>query len=444
MAQLSCPTPRQIVNFPSDRLYTFGALVEELFLVERHKRDGSWRLCDCVPSKHLPGIAALSSEGAGFAEEKGERVFMECLMNQARLFKAGIDGRKIRTDEQWEQIRNWARRARHRIEAKDWSGKESIEDQLDYSQNDLTDMVESLNGLKLSSLPELEERNTREAVNYLCKKYGVPPPKRISFTDSCNPLYPNAAHIQRDERTEDGLVPHPELDELVFCKGATSIYAVAHEVKHYIEHHRGVTVADEGEANEFALAETRNPLYTPQGVEVQTRNNLYTEPDARKGYIHTTLNHTRTNDMAIDKKKGITVVVGLSTAKLVNKYLAPQLDTWLGTMASIGKVAGGAALLYYGLKDGKDSMIKDLAAFAGAELVLTEVFKYLPGGTIVASAPVYASAYSGAPIAVPMAPGGAVITSASQYSRMYQTPTRLTAGYPGVAQVDGKWVDQRV
>lgn len=440
---LLCPPKRLIQNFPSDRVYTHQALVEELFLVERHIRDNSWRLCDCTPSKHLPGIAGLASEGYGFAEEKGERGFMECLMNQARLFKSQIETRKIKTEEQWNQIRDWARSARHLISARDWLGKESIEEQLDYSQNDLTDMVESLNALKLSTLPELEERNTREAVSLLCKKYGVPPPKRISFTDHCNPLYPNAAHIQRDERTEDGLVPRPELDELVFCKGSTSVYAIAHEVKHYIEHHKGVTRADEGEANEFALAETRNGLYTPQGVEVQTRNNLYTEPDAGKGYIDTTANNMRTS-MAIDKKKGTLVIVGLATAKLVNKYVTPQLDTTLGTMAAIGKVAGGAALLWFGLKDGKDSMVKDLATFAGAELILTEVFKYLPGGTIVASAGYAAPVYASAPIAVPMAPGGAVITAASQYSRMYQTPTRLTAGYPGVAQVDGKWVDQRV
>jgi len=146
--------------------------------------------------------------------------------------------------------------------------------------------------------------------------------------------------------------------------------------------------------------------------------------------------------MAIDKKRGTTIVVGLATAKLVDKYVSPMLDTPLGTMASVGKVAIGAGLMYYGLSKAR-GMVGDLAAFAGAEFILTEVFKYLPGGTVVASA--YAApVYSSAPIAVPMAPGGAVISAASQYSRMYQTPPRLTAGYPGVAQVDGKWVDQRV
>jgi len=422
---LLCPPKRLTVNFPSDREYTLQTLVEELFLVERHIRDNSWRLCDCTPSKHLPGIAGLASEGYGFAEEKNERNFMECLMNQARLFKSGIENRKIKTQEQWDQIRDWARKARHLISNRNWTGKEGIEEQIDYSQNDLTDMVESLNALKLSSLPEMEERNTWEAVNFLCKKHGVPPPKRISFTDSCNPLSPNAAHVQRDEKTEDGLKPRPDLDELVFCRGSVTAYAIAHEFSHYKGHYRGELQANEYEANNFALKETRN--------------NLYTESHGEKEYIHTAVNNYRTG-MAIDKKKGTTVIVGLATAKLVDKYVSPQLDTPLGAYASIGKVAIGAGAMWLGLSGKIKGMAGDLVTFAGAELILTELFKYLPGGTVI-SAPAFSA---NAPIAIPMAPGHAVITAASQYSRMYSTPTRLTAGYPGVAQVDGKWVDQRV
>jgi hypothetical protein len=247
--------------------------------------------------------------------------------------------------------------------------------------------------------------------------------------------------VQRDERTESGLKPRAELDELVFCRGGVTSYAVAHEFQHYMKHRRGETRADEYEANEFALKEAVNGLYTEKTVLRESRNNLYTGADFHKGYIHTTLNHNTDKGMAIDKKKGTTIVVGLATAKLVNKYVSPALDTPLGAYASLGKIVIGAGALYYGLKGETTSMVKNLVAFAGAELVLTELFKYLPGGTVIA-APM--AVYSSAPIAVPMAPGGAVISAASQYSRMYQTPTRLTAGYPGVAQVDGKWVDQRV
>ena len=55
-------------NFPSDEDYTYGALVEELCLIERHIRDGSWRLCSCNPEKHLPSISGLASEGYGFTD----------------------------------------------------------------------------------------------------------------------------------------------------------------------------------------------------------------------------------------------------------------------------------------------------------------------------------------------------------------------------------------
>jgi len=442
MATLSCPVIGEAskANFPNDRDYTLNSLIEELTLIERHIRDGSWRRCNCNPEKHLPLVAGLASEGYGFAEDKAEKEFMRCLRDTARVTREKME-RGLFRDRDAEKLRAWARASRHRIEYREWSGKLAEAPELEEQGNDLTEMVESLNALKLSSLPEMEERNTWEAINYLCKKHGVPPPKKVSFTESCDPLRPNAAHIQRDMRTEDGLKPHPEMDELVFCKGSTSVYAIAHEVKHYIEHYKGETHADEYEANEFALKEAVNGLYTEKPALHESSNNLYTSPEFGKEYIRTTLNHTRTKSMAIDKKKGTTIIVGLATAKLVNKYLTPQLDTMLGTVASIGKVVVGAGALYYGLQSGKESMVRSLVAFAGAELVLTELFKYLPGGTIISTP---AQVYSSAPIAVPMAPGGAVISAASQYSRMYQTPTRLTAGYPGVAQVDGKWVDQRV
>jgi len=430
-------------NFPDDHAYTLNSLIEELTLIERHIRDGSWRRCRCNPEKHLPLVAGLASEGYGFAEGKAEKEFMRCLRDTARVTRDKME-RGLFKDRDAEKLRAWARASRHRIEYKEWKGKIAEAPELEGSGNGLTDMVESLNQLKLSSLPDMEDQNTGTMVAYLCKKYGVPMPKMISFTKRCDPLRPNAAHVQREERTGDGLKPRPELDELVFCRGGVNSFAVAHEFQHYMKHYKGEVVADEHEANEFALQEAVNGLYTRESVIRESHNNLYTESESGKGYIHTTLNHSRTKSMAIDKKKGTTILVGLTTAKLVGKYLSPALDTPLGTYASIGKVAIGAGALWYGLKEGKASMVKDLIAFAGAELILTEVFKYLPGGTVVAgpyASAVYASA---GPIAVPMAPGGAVITAASQYARMYQTPTRLTAGYPGVAQVDGKWVDQRV
>lgn len=442
MATIQLGKIDRAVHFRNDRLYTFGALIEELALAERHCRDLSYLSCSCIPEKHLPLIAGLASEGFGFAESEKEKTFMRNLMNVARVFNDKISKGLIRSAD-CEKLRAWAREMRHRIEYGEWLGKLSETPELEEDvPESIREMVSSLRGLETAnplSLPEIEEETAWRMIRFLADKHGVPPPKKITFVDSCNPFYPNAAHIQRDKVTGDGLEPKPELDELVFCRGSLTAFAAVHEFKHYLDHFNGETVADEAEANEFALAETRNNLYTEKGGIHHKKNNLYTGTASDKGYIATTRNNYTDKPMAIDKKKGTTVFVGLATAKLADKYLSPQLDTVFGAMASMGKLALGAGLTYFGLTKER-GMVGDIVTFAGAELVLSEVFKWLPGGSILA-APV---AVSSAPIAIPMAPGNAVITAASQYSRLYSTPTRLTAGYPGVAQVDGKWVDQRV
>jgi hypothetical protein len=78
--------------------YTNEALIEELALLERHYRDGSWNVCSCVPEKHLPLIAGLASEGLMFleaaenpAERERMKVFYENLADVARKARLSID-----------------------------------------------------------------------------------------------------------------------------------------------------------------------------------------------------------------------------------------------------------------------------------------------------------------------------------------------------------------
>lgn len=242
---------------------------------------------------------------------------------------------------------------------------------------------------------------------------------------------PSALHLQRDEFTVDGVVPRPDLDVLEFCRGGVTSFAVAHEVSHYIDHYRGRIVADEDEANKFAIKELRN--------------NLYTTSKDNKEYINVTENNLHgEKGMAIDTTKGLEVGVGLTVAKLVDKY-----DGWFETQfpgyAQSAKVAAGAILSYLSLdKKLPKGWISDIALFAGMELIVTELMKFLPvnGGTTARATAV--SAVPAGPVALPGVPGRAVITSASPYTRMYSTPTRLTAGYPQVAQVDSKWLQIRV
>lgn len=106
-------------NFPGDHDYTLNALVEELTLAERHLRDGSWKLCDCNPEKHLPMIAGLASEGYGFTDDVGEKAFMVRLRDGARIFKGKIEKGEFQQHDA-EDLRAWTREMRHRISFKEW------------------------------------------------------------------------------------------------------------------------------------------------------------------------------------------------------------------------------------------------------------------------------------------------------------------------------------
>ena len=143
------PLPKIVPqNFPDDRTYTHNSLVEELFLIERHLRDESWRLCTCNQEKHLPGIAGLGSEGQGFSESEDEREFMRKLQGRARIWKDKIKSGKF-TDNDADELRSWARQLRHRIEWKQWTGEME-------ENPELVSLAFELNQL---SLVDLEEKH---------------------------------------------------------------------------------------------------------------------------------------------------------------------------------------------------------------------------------------------------------------------------------------------
>lgn len=73
-----------------NRKYTAASLIEELALLERHYRDGSYTECSCVPEKHLPLIAGLASEMVMFVPS-GEKAFYENLAEVARKARVSIE-----------------------------------------------------------------------------------------------------------------------------------------------------------------------------------------------------------------------------------------------------------------------------------------------------------------------------------------------------------------
>jgi len=440
MATLSPLKAIERVNFPNDRLYTLNAILEELAIAERHCRDESYKSCTCLGEKHLYLLAGLASEGYGFAESLDEKEFMRQLQVRARKFNADLKGMKFKSSKDYDVLRAWLREQRHRLEERNWKG-------IEYEEKEVPDsvirLVEDLEGMGFErenplSLPELEEEMTTKMVHYLCDKHNIPYPE-IKFVDACNPMLPNAAHIQKDQMTPEGIKPRPELDILVFCRGGATAYAISHEFSHLKDHYDGKIVANERKAHEFASKITRNHLYTPL--------------DGSNIHIEATQNNLTGKSMSLkmtkeQSDKGLTVVAGLTAAKLVSEY-DPQITAALGPLGTmIGKIGVGAIAAWYGLTRVRGT-VGDILLFAGSELALNEVFKQFALGGVTARAP---AVVPGGPVAMPLTPGRAeiypgassTIGAAAPFMRTFTTPTRLTAGYPQVAQADGKFIQIRV
>lgn len=263
-----CPPKLLKENFPNDREYTFQTLVEQLALMELHIRDGSWRLCSCNPEKHLPGVAGLASEGFGFAETEDELHFMECLMNQARVFKSKIRSGEYRTQEDMNAVKDWARESRHRLEAKNWSGEwRRLEKGVDHTEvmADLTKIISDLRknspamaahkGIAEEFLV-MEREMAENLIGTLSAKYGVDPPK-LMISDKCHD--PNRGLYAQ------GII--------YMCQSGISLHVLSHEFKHHVQLERG-THMDEGEAEKFAVELFASP---PQKSLYALHNHSHSE-----------------------------------------------------------------------------------------------------------------------------------------------------------------------
>ena len=328
-----CPKKLLKENFPNDREYTVETLVEELFLMERHIRDGSWRLCSCNPEKHLPGVAGLASEGLGFAETDDERNFMECLMSQARVFKAKIRSGKYRTQADMNAIKDWAREARHRLVAKNWSG-----DWVRLETGDSAEIMKSatkiLNVLKnhpqnvayhevdINEFLVMEQQMATKIIAQLSKKYGVEPPEVI-ISDKCfEPMF--------------GIYTKGKIG---VCKTGVNLHVLVHEFKHHLQAENG-SHFDEGEAERFAI-------------------NLFKTPNHKRLYAfhNASLNDKKMIRNSKLDKKDVGVVYGGELLGYSTAYALKYLDTlrpagFMGQPLSfwgdlIGAAGGALGAIYW-------------------------------------------------------------------------------------------------
>lgn len=396
MSALEPLAPIQIVNFPNDRDYTHNALVEELVLIERHLRDESWRICNCNAEKHLPAIAALGSEGQGFAETDEEREFMRKLQARARIWKDKIKKGTF-TDADANNLRALVREYRHRIEFKQWTGEMS-------EAPELNDITVAINHLSLGSM---EEKHVDDIITNLSKKWGIKKPK-VRFINNCNPMK-DAYQVGRDLVIKDkhGEVerfPLTDLDEIIICRGGGSAYAVTHEACHFKDRvEKGYTSEDS--ATKCALDEVGNTIFTEKSLNTLS------------------LKIGSGGNMSVVKARPLAdyapLVVGLVAGEMIDEMglIETMVGPYVAGFTGIAKAAVGAGAIWAGTTKTKD-MATDFLVGMGLPLVVAGLKEQFLG-------------------AAPAAVQAAVVTRAlpTQYAypgglTPYTTPTGLYGGHP--------------
>ena len=365
--------PIQKANFPDDRIYTLNALTEEVALMERHLRDGSWRLCSCNPEKHLPLVAGLASEGFGFTDDEDEKEFMRLIRDRARIWKAQIQEGKF-DKEDADRMRAWAREIRHRIEFKKWKGE--LKD-----NPELENIVSELN---LLSLVDLEEKHVNKIITSLSEKYGLKKPK-VRFINNCNPMK-DAYQIGRDlvVKNEDGEVeryPLTDLDEIIICRGGGSAYAVTHEFCHHKDRvEKGFT--SEESATKCALDETGN-IYMEKSL-----NTLSIKKDS--GGIMSVVKDRPIVDFA-------PLVLGIVAGEMVDEtgMIETTVGPFVGGFTGIAKAAIGAGAIWAGTKKMKGAATDFLVGLGLPLAVAGLKEQFLGAAPVVARAPVNQYAYAG-------------------------------------------------
>ena len=396
-------SPIQQTNFPDDRVYTLNSLVEELALMERHLRDGSWVLCSCNPEKHLPLVSGLASEGFGFTDDQDEKEFMRLIRDRARIWRTKIQDGKF-DKEDADNLRAWARSARHRIQFRQWTGE------LDEAP-ELENVVTELNLLSVSNL---EEKHVDEIITRLSEKYGMKKPK-FRFINNCNPMK-DAYQIGRDlvVKNEDGGVerfPLTDMDEIIICRGGGSAYAVTHEFCHHKDRvEKGHT--SEESATKCALDETGN-IYMEKSL-----NTLSIKNDS--GGIMSVIRDRPIMDFA-------PLVAGIVVGELIDEtgMIESTVAPFAGGFGGLAKAAVGSIAIWAGTKKMKGAAT-DFLVGLGLPLAVSGLKE-----TFLGAAPAAVKVAAVSPF-VGLQPG-----TGPYYPRTYQAgltpysrPTGLYQGHP--------------
>ena len=367
--------PMMAVNFPNDKTYTANSLQEELILTEKHTRDQSWAICRCISEKHLVAISALASEGLGFAESPEEKSFMSDLMVRARVFRDDIKKGNIKNQQDYEVIRAWSRQMRHRLNDQNWAGEWSR-----FESPEMIEVVQQIHALT-GDIASLEGAQVDKILTKLSEKHGVNKPP-FRFIDQCNPMKDafmvGSDAIIRHEDGEVSRIPLTDMDELVFCTGGASPYAIAHEFCHYKDRVKTGTT-NEKTATECALEETGNKNTGPATAESLYR---LSAKESSGGILVSIKKITDKVSGSLPLIGGVVVGEAIDASGMIDNAIAG----FTGGFTGLAKGIIGALIVGTGLSM-KKGAVADVVIGAGLPIAASGfVQQFLPGGVALGRA----------------------------------------------------------
>ena len=351
----------------------------------------------------MPMLAGLASEGFGFAKDSEEKEFMREARDRFRLFKAKINEGKFDKKDA-DKMRAWVRDLRHRIEFQTWSGPME-------ETPELVDVVQEIHALT-GDIASLEGAQVDRILTKLSEKHGVNKPP-FRFIDQCNPMKDafmvGSDAIIRHEDGEVSRIPLTDMDELVFCTGGASPYAIAHEFCHYKDRVKTGTT-NEKTATECALRETGN---NKNGVYKQKRFYTLDNKKSSGGILVSIKKITDKVSGSLPLIGGVVVGEAIDASGMIDNAIAG----FTGGFTGLAKGIIGALIVGTGLAM-KKGAVADVVIGAGLPIAASGfVQQFLPGGVTLGRAR--------ATTVMPVTPVSAPVRLTS-----FARPTGLRMGHP--------------
>lgn len=277
------------------------------------------------------------------------------------------------------------------------------------------------------TLSDIEDEMADRILTALSEKYKVPKPK-LTISKECRVKDPQTSGWFREWGKKYG----KRKSEIELCRGGVNAHVLIHEFQHYLAY-LGKEDQNEDEIEQKALRE-----FAHSQKVLNVKNPQYN-----------VVNHGGGRKTMKYGKSAVAVLGGQLISQGISEYES-TLEATAGSDVVTGiEVVGGGAALMAGAtgKLVKSEMANLVLLVAGGGLLIHGAMRAIKKFTTplaLSYAPQVGIGAIPSPTGIPGgmayqgASAGAVISAPVPGTRTWSGITRMTAGYPGVAQVDGQ------